>query len=294
MAGEVIVGYDGSPSAAAAIEVAARLLPGRAAHVVYLWTAPFADAELRKRLWPRARSVDDLIELLEREGGAEAERLAADGVALARAAGWQAEALLHRTFGGEGLELARLAGERGAPVVVVGARGLSGIRAVLGSVSDVVVHFSPVPVLVIPHPLLSDERAAAEAGPVLVAYDGSRGARAAVTAAALLFAGRPMIVATVSRPGVRPVEDALLCVLGADHAETVVVDARANRSGEGRMIAEAIAGVAAERGAAAVVSGSRGQSVHREILLGSVAMALLHHAHRPVVVVPGEPDPQQG
>jgi nucleotide-binding universal stress UspA family protein len=35
-----------------------------------------------------------------------------------------------------------------------------------------------------------------------------------------------------------------------------------------------------------VAVGSRGQSVVEEIMLGSTAMATLHNAHRPVIVVP--------
>jgi nucleotide-binding universal stress UspA family protein len=35
--------------------------------------------------------------------------------------------------------------------------------------------------------------------------------------------------------------------------------------------------------------GSRGRSAVREILLGSVAMATLHHTRRPVLVVHPEP-----
>jgi nucleotide-binding universal stress UspA family protein len=84
-----------------------------------------------------------------------------------------------------------------------------------------------VPLLIVPHPLLADERQAAGAGPVLVGYDGSAGARGA------------------------------------------------------------LAGFAARRGAALIIVGSRGRSAWGEILLGSVAMAVLHHAERPVLTVPG-------
>jgi nucleotide-binding universal stress UspA family protein len=35
-----------------------------------------------------------------------------------------------------------------------------------------------------------------------------------------------------------------------------------------------------------IVVGSRGRSTVRETLLGSVARSTLHHAHRPVMVVP--------
>ena len=54
----------------------------------------------------------------------------------------------------------------------------------------------------------------------------------------------------------------------------------------GRAVADALAGYASTRSAALVVVGSRGRSATRELLLGSVAMATLHHAHRPVLVVP--------
>jgi nucleotide-binding universal stress UspA family protein len=173
----VLAGYDGSPDAENAIEIGARLLPDAAVHVVHLWAPPFASAELCRRLVRDATSVDELTRLLEREGAAETERVAAGGVALARAAGWRAEPLARRSHGGEGLELARLAEELRPAAVVVGSRGLSGARAVLGSVSDMVVHYSPVPVVVVPHPLLAEERQAAAAGPVVVGHDGSDGAR---------------------------------------------------------------------------------------------------------------------
>jgi nucleotide-binding universal stress UspA family protein len=121
----VLAGYDGSPGAANAVEIGARLLPGYAAQVVHLWAPPFASAELRHRLARRASNLDELAALLEREGAAEAERVAADGVALARAAGWQAEPLAKRSYGGEGLELARLAEQLRPTAVVVGSPGLA-------------------------------------------------------------------------------------------------------------------------------------------------------------------------
>src|SRR5690606_33852092 len=148
---EALLAYDGSPDAAAAIEVGASLMPGMRACVVHVWVPPFASEGLRRRLWREARNLDELLELLEREGKAEAERVAADGVALARAAGWRAVApLVERGFN-DGLQIARLAERRGAAAIVVGSRGLGGVRAVLGSFSDAVVHFSPAPVLVVPH-----------------------------------------------------------------------------------------------------------------------------------------------
>lgn len=280
----LLVGYDGSPEAAGAIETGARLLPRRPVQVVYLWSPPFANANLRHQLWRRAGSLDELMELMEREGAAEAERLAADGVALSRAAGWQAEALVRRVFGGEGLELARLADELYPAALVVGSRGLGGVRAVLGSASEAAVHHSPVPVLVVPHPLPIEERRAAAGGPVLVGYDASAGARAALASAASLFPDRDLIVAGAGEDGAGDLEPDELARAGATGAMTLSLEA--GRDPSARAVADALAGCAATRAAGVIVVGSRGQSAFREILLGSVAMAVLHHAHRPVLVVP--------
>jgi nucleotide-binding universal stress UspA family protein len=118
----VLVGYDGSPSAATAVEIGALLLPGLAAQIVHLWAPAYAGSAIRHRLLRRARTVNELIKLLEREGSAEAQRLAGQGVSLARAAGWEAQGLVRRAFGEAGLELARLAEELRPAAAVVGGR----------------------------------------------------------------------------------------------------------------------------------------------------------------------------
>jgi len=59
----------------------------------------------------------------------------------------------------EGFDLVTLAEELRPTAIVVGSRGLGGVRGLLGSVSEVVVNRSSVPVLVVP-PLLAEERAA--------------------------------------------------------------------------------------------------------------------------------------
>ena len=241
--------------------------------------APFASTDLRRRLLRDAANLDQLAALLEREGAAEAERITTDGVALARAAGWQAEPLAHRGYGDDGFELARLAEKLRPAAVVIGSRGLSGARAVLGSVSDMVAHHSPVPVLIVPHPLLAQARQAAAAGPVVVGYDESDGARRALDAATSLFAGRELIAVTV------PDQDVTGESADTAAVETVVLDVGRPVRGPGA-VADALCRFAAERAAAAVVVGSRGRSAWREIVLGSVAVAVLRHAERPALTVP--------
>jgi nucleotide-binding universal stress UspA family protein len=51
-------------------------------------------------------------------------------------------------------------------------------------------------------------------------------------------------------------------------------------------VASSLIACARDHETALLVVGSRGRSAIREIVLGSVAMATLHHAHRPVLVVP--------
>lgn len=272
----VLVGYDGSPSAVNAIEAAATLLPSATASILHLWEPPFTSPELRHRVFDRAANPEALGRLIETEGHAEAERMARTGVKLAQAAGWEAEPLVKRTFGGDGYQFARTAEELGAELMVVGSRGISGMRA-MGSVSELVVHVSPIPVLVVPYPLTTVEWTAAESGPVVVGTDGSPHAARALAAATTLFPHRRRLLVAVEEQGASasPVEG------------TELVTVRCSgRPGKPRATASTLADEAARRGAAVLVVGSRGRGGTRETLVGHVTRALLHCAHRPVLVVP--------
>lgn len=287
--GEVLlVGFDGSHGAATAVAVAGRLMPARRARVAHLWSSPDAGSRLHRRLAHRARTDEHLRMLVGREVAASAKSVASDGVALAEAAGWTAEPLVRGGYGGEGLELARLAGSLRPAAVVVGSRGSGGLRGLFSSVSVLTANRSPVPVLVVP-PLLAEERAATVAGPVLVAHDGSTGAERARTAAADLFPGRVHISVHVDTsidgpPGPSATGS------GPEGADERVLPPRTTTiraDGWGpRAVADALAEEAAAQGAAVIVVGSRGRSMVREVLLGSVARSLLQHGHRPVLVVP--------
>lgn len=279
---QVLVGYDGSPEANAAIDAGALLFPGAHAWVAYLWVPPFASDKVRRRLRTVARDLNELIDMIEREGESEAQRLAATGVTLARAAGWSAEPLLRRTWGGEGWRIAQAAEEVDADVVLVGSRGLGGTQAVLGSVSDLVVHYCARPMVVVPNSLLAAEYAALREGPVVVGWDGSAGADRAFTAAIRLFPERDLV---------------LVSVLDGDETSTAdPSDVRGRHvtrlnvePGHGfhaHSVASALVSAARDQDAATIVVGSRGRSAVRELLLGSTAMSTLHRSHQPVMVVP--------
>jgi nucleotide-binding universal stress UspA family protein len=110
----------------------------------------------------------------------------------------------------------------------------------------------------------------------VVGWDGSAGAQAAFAAARHLFAERDLVVAAV----------------GDDHGGTPppagdrVTAVHVPASGGSAATAEALNIAGAQHNAAAVVVGSRGRSAVRQMLLGSVAKAILHSAYRPVLVVP--------
>jgi nucleotide-binding universal stress UspA family protein len=278
----VLAGYDGSPDAAGAIELGARLLPGCSAQIVHLWAPPFSGAELRARVLQRAATVHEMMEMLESEAQAQADRVAAEGVTLAQAAGWDAEPYPKRAYGAEGLELAALAEELAPAALVVGSRGLTGVRAMLGSVSDEAVHASPVPVLVVPRAILSPERESTASGPIIVGNDGSEGAARAAESARELFEGREIVVARVA------FEEE------GDLPEGAVTVPPVGVTRSGRAVADALVREARAVGAGAIVVGSRGRSAVGEMLLGSVAMATLHHTDRPVMVVPSRQAPAGG
>jgi hypothetical protein len=91
----------------------------------------------------------------------------------------------------------QIADEVQADVVLVGARGLGGAKAVLGSVSDMVVHTSERPVIVVPHPMLAAEYSALADGPVVVGWDGSAGAQTAFATTTRLFPDRDVVLVSV-------------------------------------------------------------------------------------------------
>jgi len=105
----ILVGYDGSVAAGAALQAAAQLIPQAHAWTVNLWMPPHASDALRRRLWTGTGGLNGFINAIEREGAVEAERLAETGAILARAAGWTAEPLVERILGGEAVEFGRRA-----------------------------------------------------------------------------------------------------------------------------------------------------------------------------------------
>jgi nucleotide-binding universal stress UspA family protein len=151
---------------------------------------------------------------------------------------------------------------------------------------------------------------------LVVAYDGSDPAGAALRHAAELFPGSPAVVVTVWEPGLGAMvaagagpdaagalalppdpelvtevnhaeahHAAVVAREGARLARSLGLDAEPHAIPDDVDVADTIADVAAERNAAAVVIGSHGASGLRSRLLGSTSRRLLARCTCPVVVV---------
>ena len=146
---------------------------------------------------------------------------------------------------------------------------------------------------------------------ILIAYDGSRDARAAVDRAGELLRGERATVVTVWEPfldvmartgaglglapGIVDYEEIdrgyersarERAVEGVERARRAGLNAQPRTRARHTTIADAILAEAEEVGASAIVLGTRGLTGIKSFLLGSVSHAVLQHADRPVIVVP--------
>jgi nucleotide-binding universal stress UspA family protein len=149
----VIVAYDGSPAARQAVADAARLLGSCRILVATVWEEGLAYVApvMTSDTLSIAPPVDpDFARTLDRAQHEDAERVAQDGAALARSLGLDAEPLALPDEGSVSKTLLSLAEEREAAGIVVGSRGLHGIRARLeGSTSKALLKHAPCPVIVV-------------------------------------------------------------------------------------------------------------------------------------------------
>ena len=149
MEGPVLIAYDGSAHAKAAIERAGAVLQHGPAVVATAWTS-FEDAAPAALLAMPGEMVKEGTEALDEAGRETAEGLAAEGAELARAAGFDAEPRAVRSKGPFFAALIRTADELDARAIVAGSRGRSPLAAaVLGSVSTGLLHHTSRPVMIV-------------------------------------------------------------------------------------------------------------------------------------------------
>jgi nucleotide-binding universal stress UspA family protein len=148
----IIVAYDGSPPSQAAVRVAAELFAGRPAFLVTVFEPGLALLSIPPtNTMPGMTPADiEMAEEVERAMEDHAARVAGEGVELARSLGLEARPLSVADEVNPGETISELAKERSAAAVVVGSRGLRGLRSRLhGSTSRHLLEHTTHPVLVV-------------------------------------------------------------------------------------------------------------------------------------------------
>lgn len=164
----ILICYDGSPDATAAIERCAELLQGQKATVLTVWE-PFV--QVVTRAYAGFGGIGGMVdqEEIDQITRQNAEERAEQGAQHARDAGLDAEprTCVQQTTVFEAILTE--AESLDASAILMGSRGLGGLKSVLlGSVSSGVIHRADRPVIVVPSPDVAaarrSERAASRHG----------------------------------------------------------------------------------------------------------------------------------
>jgi nucleotide-binding universal stress UspA family protein len=308
MAARVLIAYDGSEGAEAAVATAGRLFAGAHGRVLTIVALPGSVADVQALGFALdAETLQRSLESLSRKLMEAGSDIAAHGVAAGAGAGLTLEPFTTPREGAVWQTIISAADAVDADVIVCGSRGRGGVaRSLLGSTSTSVLHHATRPVLVVPDgPAVID-------GSALIAYDGSPGARAAIAAAGRLLPDRPVVVVHVWYSPMRhtlsgrALAGAPLAELRefatdydqyfADAAASVAQEgvARAREAGldaSGQAIESdsgawrALAEAATDHHAAVLVCGSRGRGGVAAAVLGSVSSGLVHNAQMPALIV---------
>jgi nucleotide-binding universal stress UspA family protein len=148
----ILFAYDGSESADRAIAASAGLLNGdeRNAVVLTVWEPLVVEALRALRFGGSVPPIPPGVAELDDSAEAEAEQLAEHGAELVREAGFEPRAVWVADARRIADAIIERAKELDADVIVTGTRGLAGVAALLGSVSNHVVQHAHRPVLVVP------------------------------------------------------------------------------------------------------------------------------------------------
>jgi nucleotide-binding universal stress UspA family protein len=145
----ILICYDGSPDSQAAIDQAGELLEAQPATVLTVWV-PFFEVIARTGAGLGfAPGFDDTD--VDAASEANAKARADEGAERARKAGLDAQARARAQATTVAEAIIAEAADVGASAIVIGSRGLTGLKSVLlGSVSHAVLQHADLPVIVAP------------------------------------------------------------------------------------------------------------------------------------------------
>jgi nucleotide-binding universal stress UspA family protein len=308
---QLLIAYDGSPSAATAVRVTASLFRDARVSVATVPSEPTVHAGTAVPTVPGSSpaAVQRAIDELAAEARRRADETTEQAVEQARALGLAAEPVTLPPSAPAWAALLDAARRLGADLLVCGTRGRGAFaRALLGSTSSSLLHQTDIPLLVVP------DGGGALDGPVVAAYDGSEGAGRAIEAVGRLLTGRATVVVHAWEPlfhrrltaralAAGPIDDIREIVADlhealADGAATTTEDGVAAARAAGLDAVgdtvesddgawRAVAAAARAHGASVIAMGTRGLGTARSALLGSTSSGLVHNAELPVLVVPG-------
>ena len=154
----ILIGYDGSADAKAAIQHAGELMPGAAATVITIWEPITMRVARTPAGFGPVTGLGDISDI-DRATIADAKQRADEGAKLANEAGLQAtpDTVSQRFSIAEAIM--EHADRHDADAIVLGSRGLTGIRSLLlGSVSHAIVQHADRPVVIVPSPDIAARR----------------------------------------------------------------------------------------------------------------------------------------
>lgn len=145
----ILICYDGSPDAKAAIEHGGKLLSGQRATVLTVWH-PFHSVAAGTPGGFGMMVVPN-VEEIDKASADEAQKRAQEGAELARAAGFDAEPASCSVHSTVAEAILSTAGTVEAGAILMGSRGLTGLKSLLlGSVSHAVIQHADRAVIVVP------------------------------------------------------------------------------------------------------------------------------------------------
>jgi nucleotide-binding universal stress UspA family protein len=156
----ILIAYDGSNDAQSAIDRAGELMGGEPTTVLSVWE-PFVDVMTRTGVGFGFIPGEIDFEQIDKAYEESARERAAEGAQRAARAGLNAQPHTRARHATIAATILDEADEIGARAIVLGTRGLTGVKSLLlGSVSHAVLQHADRPVIVIPSPAVAQQRAA--------------------------------------------------------------------------------------------------------------------------------------